>query len=83
MNYSADQRCCNCGREFADHNYVANSINKYVCPIPGQDVHYGYRASDDFMPDPEYGPNSSIGVSVFEYEMTFDPAEEEWFYEDH
>ena len=48
--------CSNCYREFADHNYVADSIDKYKCPIPHQECFYGYFAGGDprsFHPDYE------------------------------
>lgn len=73
----ADDKCCHCFRDFADHNYVPDSINKWACPVPQYDTHYGYACSDNFMPDPEYGEDSPIGVSVIEYESFFELLEEE------
>lgn len=51
-----DDRCENCGDEFANHNYVANSIDVYTCPHPQYETGYGYRKEAnpyDFSPDYE------------------------------
>lgn len=51
---NADDICANCGRDFADHNYVKDSIDKYLCPVPGQEVIYGGFCGGDprtFYPD--------------------------------
>lgn len=48
--------CINCYREFADHNYVPNSIDQYKCPEPVRESYYGYfNGGDprDFHPDAE------------------------------
>jgi len=29
-----DAKCANCGRDFADPNYLADSIDKWRCPVP-------------------------------------------------
>lgn len=54
----ATDRCDNCGAEFADHNYVADSIDTYLCPYERQmNQGYGYGYSKDrpdcFSPDYE------------------------------
>jgi hypothetical protein len=50
-------RCTNCGREFSDHDYVKDSIDKYKCPAPMQsEPYYGYFVGGDprtFHPDGE------------------------------
>ncbi len=38
--FKADDRCCNCGRDYADHNYVENTLDQYRCPV--QQYHSGY-----------------------------------------
>jgi hypothetical protein len=73
VSYAAYHKCSNCGRDFADHNYVPDSVNKWVCPVKAHDIHYGYQCSPNFHPD--FSEDSPIGVSVFEYETTFDPAD--------
>lgn len=48
--------CANCHKEFADHNYVPDSIDKYRCPVPQQETSYGYFPGGDprlFHPDHE------------------------------
>ena len=48
--------CINCYREFADHNYVPDSIDQYKCPVPVQESYYGYFSGGDprkFHPDYE------------------------------
>lgn len=50
----ADMRCCNCGREFADHDYVPDSITDYKCPVTLTEELYGYYHGGDpckFYPD--------------------------------
>lgn len=54
----ATDRCENCGEDFADHNYVPNSISTYLCPHErqmNQGYGYGYDRSrpDCFSPDHE------------------------------
>jgi len=52
----ATDLCRNCHQEFADHNYVPDSIDKYACPYPQQESVYGYYAGGDprsFSPDGE------------------------------
>ena len=47
-------RCINCWREFAEHEYVKNSLNEYCCPIPCQESYYGFFSGGDprmFHPD--------------------------------
>ena len=49
-------RCENCHQEFADHNYVKDSITKYRCPHPHQETVYGgFHGGDPrkFHPDGE------------------------------
>ena len=49
-------RCQNCHREFAEHNYVKDSIDKYKCPVPRQESGYGgFNGGDprNFHPDYE------------------------------
>lgn len=51
-----DAKCSNCGRDFADHNYLANSIDGWQCPDPYYEMGYGYFTSGDprhFFPDAE------------------------------
>ena len=51
-----DAKCANCGRDFADHNYLADSIDKWRCPVPLSVTGYGfYPGGDprDFWPDGE------------------------------
>lgn len=54
MNVKATDVCKNCGREFADHNYVKDSITEYKCPHPMQQSVYGFFTGGDprsFHPD--------------------------------
>lgn len=56
MDVQATDRCSNCHCEFADHNYVKNSIDKYQCPHPIQEWGYGHYKGGDprkFCPDYE------------------------------
>lgn len=49
-------RCCNCHRDFADHDYVKGSIDEYRCPVKQQEVVYGFFHGGDprtFHPDYE------------------------------
>jgi hypothetical protein len=51
-----DSRCANCNREFADHNYIPDSIDQYQCPYPAQESMYGHFHGGDprnFHPDYE------------------------------
>ena len=41
MNINADAKCSNCHRDFADHDYVKDSITQYRCPVPIQETGYG------------------------------------------
>lgn len=48
--------CANCGDEFANHDYVPESIDQYRCPHPHVEHTYGYfHGGDprDFHPDYE------------------------------
>lgn len=70
-------RCRNCGREFADHNYVKDSIDKYKCPHPGQDAVYGgFHGGDprNFHPDGECTTDSERAAHKKACEL-FDEAE--------
>lgn len=52
-------RCKNCGDEFANHNYVPDSITQYRCPHPHQESGYGFfHGGDprDFHPDSDSTP---------------------------
>ena len=40
--FRADDQCKNCGDEFANHQYVKDSITQYRCPHPHQESGYGY-----------------------------------------
>ena len=40
--FRATDQCQNCGDEFANHEYVRDSITQYKCPVPNQDSSYGY-----------------------------------------
>lgn len=54
MNVNATDRCSWCHREFADHNYVKDSIDQYECPQPHIESVYGYFSGGDprdFFPD--------------------------------
>lgn len=56
MDIKADDICANCYREFADHNYLKDSIDLYECPVPGVDTGYGgFKGGDPrlFHPDHE------------------------------
>lgn len=56
MNVKATDRCGNCGQEFAEHNYVKDSITEYECPIPHVESGYGFFCGGDprnFHPDHE------------------------------
>jgi len=49
-------RCRHCYHDFADHNYVSDSIDKYTCPVPAHESGYGYFPGGDprdFFPDAE------------------------------
>ena len=54
---NATDQCKNCGAEFAEHEYVKDSITQYKCPHPHRDSGYGfgYRGCDptNFFPDHE------------------------------
>ena len=55
MTHATDQ-CRNCGDEFANHEYVKDSITQYKCKMPGQDsgYGYGYRGIDPNKYHPDY-----------------------------
>jgi hypothetical protein len=56
MTFKADDKCCHCFRDFADHNYVPDSIDEYACPVNQQESCYGYFTGGDprkFFPDAE------------------------------
>ena len=56
MEVEAYDRCTNCHREFADHDYVQDSINEYRCPVDNRELVYGYFCGGDpreFFPDRE------------------------------
>lgn len=56
MEVNAYDRCYWCHREFADHNYVKDSIDQYECPVPYEESYYGYFVGGDprdFHPDHE------------------------------
>lgn len=56
MSIDADHPCANCGRAFADHDYVTDSIVTYKCPVPHIESGYGFFAGGDprnFHPDYE------------------------------
>lgn len=49
-------RCCNCHRDFADHDYIKGSIDDYKCPEPHVECFYGFFHGGDpreFHPDYE------------------------------
>lgn len=53
---SDDEKCVNCGHDFADHNYVKDSIVTYLCPEKMQHMGYGFFHGGDprtFFPDEE------------------------------
>lgn len=55
--------CINCGEDFADHNYVKDSIDKYECPHPHTEAVYGgFHGGDprQFHPDAEECTDSEI-----------------------
>ena len=56
MESKAYDRCANCHHEFADHDYVKDSIDEYKCPVPHQETGYGFFNGGDprkFHPDRE------------------------------
>jgi hypothetical protein len=56
VNVKDDTKCANCHRDFADHNYVKDSITRYICPDPRVESGYGgFNGGDprDFHPDAE------------------------------
>lgn len=54
--FNATDQCKNCGEEFANHEYVKDSITQYKCPHPHQDsgYGYGYRGIDPNKYHPDY-----------------------------
>jgi hypothetical protein len=56
MDVQATDTCANCGDEFANHNYVPDSIDQYKCPHPHVESGYGAFCGGDprtFHPDGE------------------------------
>lgn len=56
LDVKATDQCDNCGREFADHVYVPESLTDYRCPVPHQESGYGGFCGGDprkFHPDGE------------------------------
>ena len=56
MTQNATDICRNCGDEFANHDYVKDSITQYKCKTPYQEGGYGYFCGGDprkFSPDGE------------------------------
>lgn len=55
--FRATDQCNNCGDEFANHEYVKDSITQYKCRYPQQEsgYGYGYRGIDprNYSPDHE------------------------------
>lgn len=56
MNVKATDRCRNCGDEFANHDYVPDSITKYKCKTLHQEsgYGYGYRGCNPHQYHPDY-----------------------------
>lgn len=55
-NVSAGTPCQHCGRDFADHEYMQGSLNRYRCPVTFSDPIYGFFTGGDprkFHPDHE------------------------------
>ena len=55
--------CAECGEEFANHNYVPNTIDTYKCPHPREEMMYGcFHGGDprDFHPDYESCTDAEI-----------------------
>jgi hypothetical protein len=55
-SFNATDICRHCGAEFADHNYVPDSIGTYRCPHPQQETGYGaFKGGNpcNFHPDGE------------------------------
>lgn len=53
---NATDQCKNCGDDFANHEYIKDSITQYKCPTQGQDGGYGFFCGGDprkFSPDHE------------------------------
>lgn len=53
---AATDQCKHCGEEFANHDYIPDSIDRYRCPYPKQETGYGaFKGGDpnNFFPDPE------------------------------
>jgi len=53
---AATDRCKHCFAEFAEHDYVPDSIDRYRCPYPKQETGYGaFKGGDpnNFFPDAE------------------------------
>lgn len=56
MDVNDDTPCVNCGRDFADHQYIKDSVTKYKCPVNHQESVYGFFHGGDprnFHPDAE------------------------------
>ena len=54
--FKATDQCKNCGDEFANHDYVKDSITQYKCRTPHQEsgYGYGYRNLDPNQYHPDY-----------------------------
>jgi hypothetical protein len=54
--FRATEQCKNCGDEFANHEYVKDSITQYKCPHPHQEpgYGYGYRGLNPHQYHPDY-----------------------------
>jgi hypothetical protein len=56
MSITDTTRCANCHEEFANHDYVKDSITQYRCPHPHEEHGYGFFHGGDprkFFPDHE------------------------------
>jgi len=58
LDFQSTDICYHCHQEFADHNYITDSIDLYTCPELTQvgPTHYGHPTTHDpnnFLPDPE------------------------------
>lgn len=59
----ADDKCFHCGRDFADHDYVKDSITRWTCPVLSQESIYGFFHGGDpreFYPDAESCSESEL-----------------------
>jgi hypothetical protein len=56
FNVTDTTRCRNCCDEFANHDYIPDSLDAYVCPHLYSETHYGFFNGGDprkFHPDYE------------------------------